>query len=77
MLKKLLSFITLLGGLMTVTAAEIDPQWFQAYQNKGSSYEPRTRHFNPDGQPKYINRLILEDSPYLNQHAHNPVDWYP
>lgn len=23
------------------------------------------------------NRLILEKSPYLLQHAHNPVDWYP
>jgi uncharacterized protein YyaL (SSP411 family) len=23
------------------------------------------------------NRLIEESSPYLRQHAHNPVDWYP
>ncbi len=23
------------------------------------------------------NRLIKETSPYLQQHAHNPVDWYP
>jgi hypothetical protein len=23
------------------------------------------------------NRLALESSPYLRQHAHNPVDWYP
>src|SRR4030042_2985239 len=23
------------------------------------------------------NRLIREKSPYLLQHAHNPVDWYP
>lgn len=23
------------------------------------------------------NRLIKETSPYLRQHAHNPVDWYP
>ncbi|MGF1583155.1 MAG: thioredoxin domain-containing protein, partial [Gemmataceae bacterium] len=28
-------------------------------------------------QPKYTNRLIHETSPYLRQHAHNPVDWYP
>ena len=26
---------------------------------------------------KYTNRLIHESSPYLLQHAHNPVDWYP
>ena len=23
------------------------------------------------------NRLANETSPYLLQHAHNPVDWYP
>lgn len=27
--------------------------------------------------PLYTNRLIKEKSPYLLQHAHNPVDWYP
>jgi uncharacterized protein YyaL (SSP411 family) len=26
---------------------------------------------------KYTNRLAKEKSPYLLQHAHNPVDWYP
>jgi uncharacterized protein YyaL (SSP411 family) len=26
---------------------------------------------------EYTNRLIHETSPYLLQHAHNPVDWYP
>ena len=25
----------------------------------------------------YTNALIHEDSPYLQQHVHNPVDWYP
>lgn len=25
----------------------------------------------------YTNRLVHETSPYLLQHAHNPVDWYP
>lgn len=28
-------------------------------------------------KPKYTNRLINETSPYLLQHAHNPVDWHP
>ena len=23
------------------------------------------------------NHLVSEKSPYLQQHAHNPVDWYP
>jgi uncharacterized protein YyaL (SSP411 family) len=26
---------------------------------------------------KFTNRLAAEKSPYLLQHAHNPVDWYP
>ena len=30
---------------------------------------------NPDGTPNYTNRLIDATSPYLLQHAHNPVDW--
>jgi len=41
------------------------------------NYKPRTHHFNKDGSPTYVNRLILETSPYLLQHAHNPVNWYP
>jgi uncharacterized protein YyaL (SSP411 family) len=28
-------------------------------------------------QHEYTNHLIHESSPYLLQHAHNPVDWYP
>ncbi len=26
---------------------------------------------------RFTNRLIREKSPYLKQHAHNPVDWFP
>ncbi|HVB25485.1 MAG TPA: thioredoxin domain-containing protein [Ktedonobacteraceae bacterium] len=29
------------------------------------------------GQYTHTNRLIHETSPYLLQHAHNPVNWYP
>ncbi|CAK1547268.1 unnamed protein product [Leptosia nina] len=28
-------------------------------------------------QPKFTNKLANEKSPYLLQHAHNPVNWYP
>src|SRR5215813_8718173 len=27
--------------------------------------------------PRHTNRLARSTSPYLLQHAHNPVDWYP
>jgi uncharacterized protein YyaL (SSP411 family) len=34
--------------------------------------EPRDKE-----KPKHTNKLSKESSPYLLQHAHNPVDWYP
>ena len=32
---------------------------------------------DPANPPAPANRLAHETSPYLRQHAHNPVDWYP
>src|SRR5438445_1296773 len=48
-----------------------------AWTARDPRYQPRTRHLRPDGSPQYTNRLFLETSPYLRQHAHNPVNWYP
>jgi len=31
----------------------------------------------PSNEAKHTNRLAKETSPYLLQHQHNPVDWYP
>jgi len=31
----------------------------------------------PAGAPERTNRLVGETSPYLQMHAHNPVDWFP
>ena len=44
---------------------------------KAKNYTPRTKHLTDTGKAKYTNRLFLESSPYLLQHAHNPVNWYP
>ncbi|MEM7137560.1 MAG: thioredoxin domain-containing protein [Myxococcota bacterium] len=49
----------------------------QSLAAQGANYVPRTHHLNEDGSPKFTNRLIRESSPYLLQHAHNPVNWYP
>ncbi len=82
---KILSVLILLSiGILSsfrLSAATMESeieqkQYILAYQAKGSDYNPRTEHFNADGTPKYINRLIFEESPYLIQHAHNPVNWY-
>ncbi len=56
---------------------------------RGPGYAPRTRHLDAAarlppgaarthhlaaaGRPRFTNRLALERSPYLLQHAHNPV----
>ena len=48
-----------------------------AWDARPRGYVPRTRHLLPDGRPRWTNRLFLETSPYLLQHAHNPVDWRP
>jgi len=34
-------------------------------------------HQSDNEKAKHTNHLINENSPYLRQHAHNPVDWYP
>lgn len=48
-----------------------------ALKAKDESYTPRTHHLDKQMRPLFTNRLILESSPYLLQHAHNPVNWYP
>ncbi len=76
--------------LMTLTALNVcaDPpgvsyppelrrQLATGLQSQGKDYQARTRHLDEDGRPLYTNRLILQDSPYLLQHAHNPVNWLP
>lgn len=45
-------------------------------RQQSSGDVPRTRH-RDGNEPYFTNRLILETSPYLRQHAHNPVNWYP
>jgi len=61
-------------------ASRVDPErmtrFAHALRMRGEGYQPRTKHHGPDGWAKYTNRLFLETSPYLLQHAHNPVDWY-
>jgi uncharacterized protein YyaL (SSP411 family) len=48
----------------------------KAFKAKGEDYQARTEHFCEAKQPCYINRLIFADSPYLLQHAHNPINWF-
>ncbi|RRD00371.1 DUF255 domain-containing protein [Amphritea balenae] len=58
-------------------SADLQSRLIRALQQKPDGYSPRTQHIDDEGNPLYTNRLILESSPYLIQHAHNPVDWHP
>jgi len=54
----------------------LDQRLAEAVRAFGPGYAPRSHHLD-GGRPRYTNRLALEKSPYLLQHAHNPVDWRP
>ena len=57
-------------------AADIEARLLAARAERRGSYVVRSEHVDAEGEPRYTNRLIHEDSPYLLQHAHNPVNWY-
>ncbi|MBN8439506.1 MAG: thioredoxin domain-containing protein [Candidatus Accumulibacter sp.] len=58
-------------------ATELQARLASAIALRGPAYVPRTHHLDGDGRPLFTNRLALETSPYLLQHAHNPVNWFP
>ena len=55
--------------------AHTDIELNKFYLQKGLDYQPRTKHFE-NNKAKFTNHLILANSPYLLQHAHNPVNWH-
>jgi len=57
--------------------SELEAELRKLEQSKEGSYDKRTDHLDDTGRALFINRLVREDSPYLLQHAHNPVNWYP
>ncbi|GFR51902.1 hypothetical protein Agub_g14278 [Astrephomene gubernaculifera] len=46
------------------------------HQPHHQPHRPHQPH-HPQQQQRPPNRLAAEQSPYLLQHAHNPVDWFP
>ena len=66
----------LLPGIYGINSSLLE-SFKKMKKKKGNAYRPRTRHLDPDGKASFTNRLFLEKSPYLLQHAHNPVNWYP
>jgi uncharacterized protein len=59
--------ILALVWLVTANHTDADPTSTGAVHSESTATEKR----------EHTNRLVHEKSPYLLQHAHNPVDWYP
>ncbi|MEE2756426.1 MAG: thioredoxin domain-containing protein [Myxococcota bacterium] len=60
---------------LTADQKLVDELQKNAVEKRG--HTPRTHHLDKTGKPRFTNRLIRESSPYLLQHAHNPVNWFP
>ncbi len=71
-MKRLILYSSMLAALAALTGS---------FLMNSSAQTPAHPHadklVNDDGSWKYTNALIGETSPYLLQHAHNPVDWRP
>src|SRR4051812_21819227 len=63
-----------LGLVFTAAGLVAVPSACTAAPETAPSTAPSTA---PATMPAHTNRLAKEKSPYLLQHAHNPVDWYP
>ena len=48
----------------------------QGQQEKNTNHKTE-KNMNAVNEYSHTNHLIHELSPYLLQHAHNPVNWYP
>ncbi len=64
-------FLALLAGPWILPAL---PQ--EGVQRRPPPTHAEIAELPSDGGPEF-NRLVFEKSPYLLQHARNPVDWYP
>lgn len=83
---RLISPVLLLLCALPLLAAGEDRSATEATSSMTSHAVPHSRPTIPpadelaklprDGGPNW-NRLVFEKSPYLQQHAANPVDWYP
>src|SRR5947207_7235843 len=58
-----------LTWLVTASHSDADPT--------PASPQRSSRDVGTTEEREHTNRLAYEKSPYLLQHAHNPVDWYP
>ncbi len=60
-------------GALTAAVVLVAPMQIEAGSASGQTVSAAGERLPPAGK----NRLAFESSPYLLQHADNPVDWYP
>ena len=75
----IVSIVHKAGSLLLLSVWMLNPALLDSAENQVRAPLPSLDEISqlpPDGGPDY-NRLIHEKSPYLLQHATNPVDWHP
>jgi len=65
-----MALLAKLSGIASICGTLLVPGCDSAKDGNSGQGADSTMH-------DHTNRLIHESSPYLRQHAHNPVDWYP
>ena len=70
---KRLAWVVAIVSLVWVVTWEVGRSRLQS----SSAITHMTPHSPTSASARRPNRLIHEQSPYLQQHAYNPVDWYP
>ena len=67
----------LLAGLLAPAAAAAtgDDALWRLYEARGTARAPATVHRNEAGRPLFVNELVRERSPYLQDYAHSPIRW--
>ncbi len=87
----ILLFLLLLPGVVTAQKSSFSSpplidvseqkqfnRWLEFYEKSKSKNVPsRISKSDNITAPRYINSLIMSHSPYLLQHAHNPINWKP
>ena len=67
-------YIPILSSLLLLLNSCLQRQ--ESTETSPPDHHARSTMFNTPSHP-HPNALIQESSPYLLQHAHNPVDWRP
>jgi uncharacterized protein len=74
--RRIVLFFLFLSGVVQSTKTRCERPDKKRLLRRGTMPDSQKTH-TPEDAYQYTNRLIHETSPYLLQHAHNPVDWYP